>query len=62
MTRKITVVGLTGGIASGKSTVAGFLRDAGLPVIDADGLGHMVLEPDGAACRGGCRVRRRDSR
>jgi dephospho-CoA kinase len=49
MTPEITVVGLTGGIASGKSTVAGYLRDAGLPVIDADSLGHMVLDPGGAA-------------
>ncbi|MBW2276242.1 MAG: dephospho-CoA kinase [Deltaproteobacteria bacterium] len=47
----LTVVGLTGGIASGKSTVARFLREAGVPVLDADSLGHMVLEPDGAAYR-----------
>jgi dephospho-CoA kinase len=45
----LTVVGLTGGIASGKSTVARIMRDAGVPVLDADGLGHMVLEPGGAA-------------
>lgn len=46
---KVVVVGLTGGIASGKSTVAGFLREAGAPVMDADSLGHMVIEPDGEA-------------
>jgi dephospho-CoA kinase len=48
----ITVVGLTGGIASGKSLVAGFLREAGAPVLDADRLGHMVLEPGGEAHAG----------
>jgi phosphopantetheine adenylyltransferase/dephospho-CoA kinase len=39
------VLGLTGGIASGKSTVAQFFRDRGIPVIDADVLGHRTYEP-----------------
>jgi dephospho-CoA kinase len=49
MENGLKVVGLTGGIASGKSTVARMMRRLGLPVIDADAFGHMVLEPDGAA-------------
>lgn len=43
------VVGLTGGIATGKSTVAGFLRELGVPVVDADKLAHEVMAPGGAA-------------
>ncbi len=39
------VIGLTGGIASGKSTVARFFRDRDIPVIDADVLGHRTYEP-----------------
>lgn len=41
----MTVIGLTGGIASGKSTVAGFLQEYGAQIIDADRLGHRVYEP-----------------
>lgn len=41
--------GLTGGIASGKSAVAGMLREMGFHVIDADALGHSVIEPGGPA-------------
>ena len=39
------VVGLTGGIASGKSTAARHLAARGALVIDADQLGHRVYEP-----------------
>jgi len=42
-------VGLTGGIASGKSTVSEILRDWDVPVLAADPLGHELLEPGQAA-------------
>jgi dephospho-CoA kinase len=38
-------VGLTGGLGSGKSTVAAFLRDFGAHIIEADELGRQVMEP-----------------
>ena len=38
-------IGITGGIACGKSAVAGILRELGFRVLDADGLGHEVMEP-----------------
>lgn len=37
-------VGLTGGMGTGKSTVANILRELGYPVIDADALAHKSLE------------------
>jgi len=40
------VVGLTGGIGSGKSTVSGFLEGLGAVIIDADKLWHEALKPD----------------
>ena len=39
------VVGLTGGIACGKSTVADMFADLGIPVVDADDLAREVVEP-----------------
>jgi dephospho-CoA kinase len=42
-------VGLTGGLASGKSFVGRALADLGCRVIRNDELGHQVLEPDGEA-------------
>lgn len=38
-------IGLTGGIASGKSTVVAFLEELGAATIDADRLGHQTYEP-----------------
>ncbi|MED3725581.1 dephospho-CoA kinase [Priestia filamentosa] len=38
-------VGLTGGIASGKSTVSAILREHNIPVIDADIIAREVVEP-----------------
>ncbi len=42
-------VGLTGGVASGKSTVAEVLRLKGCEIVDADHLGHEAIEPGGPA-------------
>jgi dephospho-CoA kinase len=39
--------GLTGGIGSGKSSVAEMFRDKGIPTFDADELGHELLEEEG---------------
>jgi len=43
--------GLTGGIASGKSTVARFLEELGAKVIDADRVGHELLRPSNPVYR-----------
>lgn len=45
-------VGLTGGLASGKSFVGRALADLGCLLIQADELGHQVLEPGGEAYDG----------
>jgi|GEM_PF-5921976 len=37
------IIGLTGGIATGKSTVAGFFKDANIPVIETDQIAKSVL-------------------
>ena len=42
-------VGLTGGIGSGKSTVAGFFENLGITVIDTDTIAHELTTPMGAA-------------
>jgi len=38
-------IGLTGGIASGKSAVAAMLREMGFQVLDADAVAHRLMEP-----------------
>ena len=45
MSRRFLLVGLTGGIATGKSTVAEMFRALGCVVIDADRLAREVVEP-----------------
>ncbi|MEM7323937.1 MAG: dephospho-CoA kinase [Actinomycetota bacterium] len=43
------VIGLTGGIGVGKSTVAAMLAERGATIVDCDDLGRQVVEPDGRA-------------
>jgi hypothetical protein len=43
--RPVIIAGLTGGIASGKSTVSRFFSDAGAHVIDADKIAREVVKP-----------------
>lgn len=45
------VIGLTGSIASGKSTAARYLESLGAHLVDADRLGHLAYEPGTRACR-----------
>lgn len=45
------VIGLTGGIGSGKSTVSQYLRELGAVIIDADTVGHEVFKPETEAWR-----------
>lgn len=49
--RPIRLLGLTGSIATGKTTAARFLADAGAAVIDADLLARRVVEPGRPALR-----------
>jgi len=42
-------VGLTGGIATGKTAVVAMLRELGCLVLEADKIGHQLIEPDGPA-------------
>lgn len=49
MTANSLVIGMTGNIATGKSTVLDYLARLGAYIIDADKLGHQALTPDGPA-------------
>jgi dephospho-CoA kinase len=42
-------VGLTGGVGSGKSTIASMLSDFGAALVDADAIAHQLTSPGGAA-------------
>ena len=39
------IIGLTGSIASGKSTVSTMLKKRGYPIVDADEIARLVVEP-----------------
>jgi dephospho-CoA kinase len=51
MAGHIPVIGITGGIGSGKSTVTQMLEELGAVVIDADQVGHQIYLPDLPAWR-----------
>src|SRR5262245_45055496 len=51
MAGQIPVIGLTGGIGSGKTTVTQILQELGAAVIDADQVGHQLYLPDLPAWR-----------
>ncbi|MGQ4807623.1 Dephospho-CoA kinase [Candidatus Entotheonellaceae bacterium PAL068K] len=47
----VAVIGVTGGIGSGKSTASNMLGELGAEVIDADKVGHQIYLPDTPAWR-----------
>jgi len=49
MTKPAIVIGLTGNIGTGKSTVLALLRQYGARILDADKVAHEVMSPGGAA-------------
>lgn len=46
MKNKSTVIGLTGGIACGKSMISAYLAQKGIPVIDGDLVARQIVEPE----------------
>jgi dephospho-CoA kinase len=51
MPNRIRVIGLTGGIATGKSSIAAFFEQKGIPVIDADQLARDAVMPGSNALK-----------
>jgi len=49
MKHKPFVVGLTGNIATGKSTILSYLAEKGAHILDADKLAHQTMTPQGPA-------------
>ena len=45
------VVGITGGIASGKTAASNRFSELGVPVVDADVIAHQIVEPGRPACK-----------
>ena len=41
----VKIIGITGGIGSGKSVVSRMIRERGFPVVDLDELAHEIIEP-----------------
>lgn len=39
------IIGITGGIGSGKTTASEYLKSKGFPVVDADQIGHDIMKP-----------------
>jgi dephospho-CoA kinase len=56
MSDKSLVIGLTGNIATGKSTILKYLSEKCAAIIDADKLAHQVMEPGGSAYEAVVRV------
>lgn len=56
MPNGIRVIGLTGGIATGKSSVASFFRVKGVPVVDADQLARDAVKPGTPALAEICKI------
>ena len=47
--QKILIIGLTGGIGSGKTTIAKLFSELGVPIVDADAIARQVVEPGSPA-------------